>query len=162
MATLQGFWNKMIRYLQLWQYRLWSFQKGNTKLERFLPKNQPFWVLDLWWADTNSNELTKSAKIWLSKSIFYSVDRQWRLESIHTLNKRVWIDSNLRVWIDSIQGYGSTQNVIDSPHCTNDLSQNQRLSENKWLFLPQKENIFHSGTFSVRKNTKLSQWVSQF
>ena len=24
----------------LWQYRLWSFQTGGTKLERFLPKNQ--------------------------------------------------------------------------------------------------------------------------
>ena len=25
----------------LWQYGLWSFQMGDTKLERFLPKNQP-------------------------------------------------------------------------------------------------------------------------
>ena len=24
----------------VWQYGLWSFQKGGTKLERFLPKNQ--------------------------------------------------------------------------------------------------------------------------
>ena len=24
----------------LWQYGLWSFQAGSTKLERFLPKNQ--------------------------------------------------------------------------------------------------------------------------
>ena len=24
----------------LWQYGLWSFQAGDTKLERFLPKNQ--------------------------------------------------------------------------------------------------------------------------
>jgi hypothetical protein len=24
----------------LWQYGLWSFQTGGTKLERFLPKNQ--------------------------------------------------------------------------------------------------------------------------
>ena len=32
--------------------------------------------------------------------------------------KRVWIDSNLRVWIDSIKGCGSTQDVIDGPHCT--------------------------------------------
>ena len=31
--------------------------------------------------------------------------------------KRVWIDSNLRVWIDSIKGCGSTQDIIDSPHC---------------------------------------------
>ena len=26
--------------LTLWQYGLWSFQKGGTNLERFLPKNQ--------------------------------------------------------------------------------------------------------------------------
>ena len=26
--------------VQLWQYGLWSFQTGDTKLERFLPKNQ--------------------------------------------------------------------------------------------------------------------------
>ena len=25
---------------RLWQYGLWSFQSGDTKLERFLPKNQ--------------------------------------------------------------------------------------------------------------------------
>ena len=24
----------------VWQYGLWSFQTGDTKLERFLPKNQ--------------------------------------------------------------------------------------------------------------------------
>ena len=30
----------MALYLQLWQYGLWSFQTGGTKLERFFPKNQ--------------------------------------------------------------------------------------------------------------------------
>jgi hypothetical protein len=52
----------------IWQYGLWSFQTGDTKLERFLPKNQltqnkllnfEFWI---------NGELSKSAKI--SKSIF--------------------------------------------------------------------------------------------
>ena len=38
--------------------------------------------------------------------ITYSLDHQWRLESIHTFL--------LRVWIDSIKGYGSTQDVIDA------------------------------------------------
>ena len=47
-----------------------SFQLGGIKLERFLPKNQltqrkflnfEFWI---------NGELSKSAKIWLSKSIF--------------------------------------------------------------------------------------------
>ena len=56
---------------KLWQYGLWSFQTGVTKLERFLAKNQhtqrkllnfEFWI---------NGELSKSAKIWLSKSIFY-------------------------------------------------------------------------------------------
>ena len=53
------------------EYGLWSFQMGNTKLERFLPKNQhtqrkllnfEFWI---------NGELFKSAKVWLLKSIFY-------------------------------------------------------------------------------------------
>ena len=44
------------------------------------------------------------------------------IESIYTLNKRVWIDSNLRVWINSIKGYGSTQDVIDGPHCMYELT----------------------------------------
>ena len=47
----------------LWQYGLLSFQMGDTKLERFLPKNQhtqrkllnfEFWI---------NGELSKSAKI---------------------------------------------------------------------------------------------------
>ena len=47
----------------LWQYELWSFQNGDTKLERFWPKNQhtqrkllnfEFWI---------NGELSKSAKI---------------------------------------------------------------------------------------------------
>jgi hypothetical protein len=27
-------------FVTLWQYGLWSFQTGDTKLERYLPKNQ--------------------------------------------------------------------------------------------------------------------------
>ncbi len=34
-------WGKILTsYLSLWQYRLWSFQGRDTKLERILPKNQ--------------------------------------------------------------------------------------------------------------------------
>ena len=29
-----------VKKRKLWQYGLWSFQTGGTKLERFLPKNQ--------------------------------------------------------------------------------------------------------------------------
>ena len=59
------------RLHRIWQYGLWSFQAGGTRLERFLYKNQhtqrkllnfEFWI---------NGELSKSAKIWLSKSIFY-------------------------------------------------------------------------------------------
>ena len=32
--------NNQLGLNELWQYRLWSFQTGGTKLERFLPKNQ--------------------------------------------------------------------------------------------------------------------------
>ena len=55
----------------VWQYGLWSFQTGDTKLEIALSKNQhtqrkllnfEFWI---------NGELSKSAKIRLSKSIFY-------------------------------------------------------------------------------------------
>ena len=34
------FWKQLGTYIHLWQYGLWSFQTGGTKLERFLPKNQ--------------------------------------------------------------------------------------------------------------------------
>ena len=32
--------NKSISEFSLWQYGLWSFQAGGTKLEKFLHKNQ--------------------------------------------------------------------------------------------------------------------------
>ena len=57
-------WIKKYLSLTLWQYGLWSFQTGDTKLERFLPRkwlNFEFWI---------NGEMSKSAKIWLSKSIF--------------------------------------------------------------------------------------------
>ena len=48
------------RTLQLWQYRLWNFQGRDTKLERFLAKNQlqsneiiEFWELEQWRAVKN-------------------------------------------------------------------------------------------------------------
>ena len=57
----------------LWQYGLWSFQTGDTKLERFLPKNQhtkrkllnfEFWI---------NGELSKSAKICQKSSESFSL-----------------------------------------------------------------------------------------
>ena len=32
--------NELASHCRLWQYGLWSFHTGGTKLERFLPKNQ--------------------------------------------------------------------------------------------------------------------------
>ena len=57
--------------LILCQYGLWSFQTGDTKLERFLPKNQHTWRKLLNFEFWISGILSKSAKIRLSKSIFY-------------------------------------------------------------------------------------------
>ena len=46
----------------VWQYGLWSFQTGGTKLERFLPKNQhsqrKFLNFDNW----TNGEVSKCAK----------------------------------------------------------------------------------------------------
>ena len=74
-------WNHL-QTLSLWQYGFWSFQAGGTKLERFLHKNQhtqrkllkfEFWI---------NGELSKSAQIWLSKSIFY-VKNHGNLSQFH-------------------------------------------------------------------------------
>ena len=59
----------------LWQYRLWSllwsFKSGDTKLEWFLPKNHHIQGKLLNFQNWCSGEVSKSAKIWHLKSIFY-------------------------------------------------------------------------------------------
>ena len=47
----------------LWQYGLWSFQAGSTKLERFLPKNQHSQGKLLNFENWVNGEVLKSAKI---------------------------------------------------------------------------------------------------
>ena len=62
---------RLVINVYLWRYGLWSFQTGDTKLKRFLPKTQHTkrkWLNFEFWIN---GELSKSAKIWLSKSIFY-------------------------------------------------------------------------------------------
>ena len=49
-------------YCLLWQYGLWSFQTGGTKLERFLPKNQHTQRKLLNFENWISGEVSKSAK----------------------------------------------------------------------------------------------------
>ena len=47
----------------VWQYGLWSFQAGGTKLERFLPKNQHTQSKLLDFENWVNGEVSKSAKI---------------------------------------------------------------------------------------------------
>ena len=58
-------------WCSVWQYGLWIFQSGGTALERFLPKNQPTQRKLLNFENWVNGEVSKSAKIWHSKSIFY-------------------------------------------------------------------------------------------
>ena len=54
----------MSTYVQpLWQYGLWSFQTGGTKLERFLTKNQHTQRKLLNFDNWVNGEVSKSAKI---------------------------------------------------------------------------------------------------
>ena len=48
---------------KLWQYGLWSFQAGGTKLERFLAKNQNTQRKLLNVENWVNGEVSKSAKI---------------------------------------------------------------------------------------------------
>jgi len=52
----------------LWQYGLWSFQTGGTKLERFLPKNQHTQRKLLNFENWVNGEVSKSAKIFYVKN----------------------------------------------------------------------------------------------
>ena len=55
---------------KVWQYKLWSFQMGGTKLEIFLPKNQHTQRKVSNFENRSNGEVSKCAKSWLSKSIF--------------------------------------------------------------------------------------------
>ena len=52
----------------LWQYGLWSFQAGDTKLERFLPKNQQTQRKSFNFENRN-NEVSKN---WIFKRHLFS------------------------------------------------------------------------------------------
>ena len=75
-----------LRQCLLWQYALSSFQEGDTKLERFLPKNQHTERKLLNFENWINGKVSKSAKIWLSKffieeypfrSTFFVIDIFW-------------------------------------------------------------------------------------
>ena len=50
-------------WLGVWQYGLWSFQAGGTKLKSFLPKNQRIQRKLLNFENWVNGEVSKSAKI---------------------------------------------------------------------------------------------------
>ena len=55
----------------VWYYRLLNFQAGDKKLERFLNKLQHTQMKLLNFKNWCNEEVSKSALVWLSKSIFY-------------------------------------------------------------------------------------------
>ena len=74
-----------IQYVsRILQYRLWSFKSRDTKLERFLPKNQHTQIKLLDFENWCNGKVSKSAKIWLSKSIFY-IKNHWNLSQFFKL-----------------------------------------------------------------------------
>ena len=74
-----------IQYVsRILQYRLWSFKSRDTKLERFLPKNQHTQIKLLDFENWCKGKVSKSAKIWLSKSIFY-IKNHWNLSQFFKL-----------------------------------------------------------------------------
>ena len=68
----------IVNLLSLWQYRLWSFKSGDTTLGIFLAKY--YWILKI-------GLVSKSAKIWPAKSIFY-VKNHWNLSEHQNTNLR--------------------------------------------------------------------------
>ena len=55
-------WETILSMCLLWQYGLWSFLMGDTKLERFLPKNQHTQRKLLNFENWVNGEVSKSAK----------------------------------------------------------------------------------------------------
>ena len=53
---------QLVQVRTVWQYGLWSFQTGGTKLERFLPKNQHTQRKLLNFENWVNGEVSKSAK----------------------------------------------------------------------------------------------------
>ena len=70
---LELFFSLFLNYplCPLWQYGVLRFQAGGSKLKRFLPENQHTQRKLLNYENWCNGEVSKSAKIWLPKSIFY-------------------------------------------------------------------------------------------
>ena len=84
----------------LWQYGLWSFQAGGTKLERFLPKNQHTQRKLLNFENWCSGELLHSCLLVDPKTSYLLMDPENRQGSIKwhevlgpLLDMRFWLNS---------------------------------------------------------------------
>ena len=77
-------------YFTIWQYGLSIFQAGDTKLERFLPKNQHTQRKWLNFENWCNEKVSKSAKIWLSKSIFYVKNHRNLHQLFFNLGAHFW------------------------------------------------------------------------
>ena len=64
----------LLTYVQLWQYGLWSFQTGGTKLERFLSKNQHTQRKLLHFENRVNGEMSKSRHHFRKQSDLIKID----------------------------------------------------------------------------------------
>ena len=104
----------------LWQYGLSSFQAGDTKLERFLPKNQHTERKLLNFENWINGKVSKSAKIWLSKSIFLLFDTS-PLTQFSKFNNFLWV-----CWIlgKNLSNFVYPAWKLDNPYCHSQLTRN--------------------------------------
>ena len=124
--------------LALWQFGLSSFQGRDTKLDRFLAKNHHTqWQL-LYFVNIHSAELSKSAKSWLSKSIF-SVKTQKQSEFF-------WVFR--RVQFLTLRGCVFWQNTLISYEYCWFLAKNLAYI----VFLPWKVDNPNCHTWHLHKN----------
>ena len=87
-------------YWGLWHFRLWSFQGRNTKLERFLAKNQlysneisKFWKLESWGAVKKYQYLTFKVNFLCQKSLesfWFFFNEEYQLKSTFVVIDIFW------------------------------------------------------------------------
>ena len=82
--------------LAIWQYRLWSFQAGDTKLERFLHKNQQtqrkYWNLSFGLMSKIGHHISNKVnnKKCAPKLIFFNEKKLRRIRIIFYIENWLW------------------------------------------------------------------------
>ena len=135
-----------LEQLTIWQYRLWSFKSGDTKLERFLLANQHTQRKLLNFENWCNGEVSKSTTIWLSKSIFYVKNHRKTFSIYFSLkNNNPWI------W-NSITGIALTnnskpleQNTAGAAYCPHRPG-------------PMAQSTCSIGTYRTGQNQKITHW----